>query len=228
MFPNHRYHPCVKWVSHRWRSHYLWSVRVSQHFGDHPHRSQRLRNIPPLLRAFACRAYRASDSISNGSSFDARCETILPFLVGHRGMDSWLHRTAVDELFSLGFTPRVVLSCLSVRNEMTIVVQLLWCYHAALASLPTAVTLWGVDGVKSRPDSKDADSRALPLGDYSTFALASGHSHRHFSSELLGGQHWACWGLDHASCKTAWSKDLHPKIQTFWCQGWTILCPSLK
>ncbi len=81
------------------------------------------------------------------------------------------------------FTPCVLFSRLFVRNKW----QLLWRYHTELASLPTTVTLWIVDCLKSsRPDSKDVDSQALQLSDYCTSALASGLSHCHFQKETLG------------------------------------------
>ena len=151
-----------------------------------------------------------------------------PFLggrVGHRGMDFWLRRTAVDELFSLGFTPCVVFSCLLVRNKMTIVVVL---SRGACLAAHCSHTLrrW-----RRKEQSAWLKGRRLPSSPTgwlqhirSRFRTQSSP----FSTELLGGQHWACWRLNHASFITAWSKDLYPKIQTFWCQEWTILCPSLK
>lgn len=152
MFPNHWCHPCVKWVSHRWRSHYLWSVRMSPHFGDHPHRSQRLCNIPPLLlisRGAVCIRFYFQQPW-----FDGRCESALPWGTRRSSwMDSWFPRTDVDELFSwvcFFFTPR------TLRNKMTVVEVL---------SLPVTVTLWveADCSLRSRPSEGRGLSRS-PAG----------------------------------------------------------------
>ncbi len=107
---------------------FVTCVFVSQHFGDHPHRSQWLCNIPPLLiisrRAFACRAYRHQILFPTVLVwYEVRSNpSVLWGMRRSLRMDSWLHRTAEDELFS--HTLRA-LCCLLLGNKWV----LLWCYH---------------------------------------------------------------------------------------------------
>lgn len=161
MSPNHRCHPCVKWVSHHWRSHYLWSecACVPQHFGYHPHRSQWLCNTPRLLiissRAFAWRAPCISNSISNNPCLIQGEKQIPPssgnaLVSGDRYIILLNSSGWAVHLLDYFPTPFVHYSCLLARNK-----RHLWsCYH-------TEFSLDCLRGGQS--DSKDVDSQVFKL-----------------------------------------------------------------
>lgn len=191
MFPNHRCHPCVKWVSHRWRSHYSRSACVCLNTLAATHTGHSDYFIDLLCwwsQDFACWAYCTSDSISNNPRFgyEVRNKSFLPWgntLVNVDGVIIPLDSSR--RAFHWG--------CTSVVLWWEIKWQLL--SHRARLSAHYSHTL------NRSPTQKDVDSPSSRTLTTAYLLLL-----RVLFKETLGGQHWACWRLNRLSFKTASSK----------------------